>query len=263
MREHMGLFKGKRKDNKEWVEGYYVRLYDLKGHISHRIYIGFAETECGELSPRWYEVDPDTLCEYSGETDSFGNQIFEGDIVHCMSTYDSEDMVVVFEEGEFRMASYEKFPSFRERIGYHNLAIVKKEVIGNIHGRSTTSDDSIAEVELMRCGEKLFTVKFHSIVRADIIAAKYKATYTPNPSGAKPPHVKEAYNDQIFKSWVIYLATVEEDRLKLWDNEEIMKRNDILSPAERIDNMLTIREKNKLVEIIAEISGLRNLEELL
>lgn len=75
------LCRGKRQDNGEWVQGYFVRLYDAKGAESHRIYSGFADTECGEFYPDWHEVDPKTVGQWTGLTDINDVKVFEGDVV--------------------------------------------------------------------------------------------------------------------------------------------------------------------------------------
>ncbi len=71
------LFRGKRKDNGEWVEGYYTCM---NGN-HHRIYTGYAETDCGNYYPDWDEVIPETVGRYTGLTDMSGRRIFEGDII--------------------------------------------------------------------------------------------------------------------------------------------------------------------------------------
>ena len=79
MREN--LFRGKRIDNGEWVYGYYVKLYDPRHNREHHcVYTGYAESDCDELFPDWYEVAPSTVGQYTGLTAN-GKKIFEGDIL--------------------------------------------------------------------------------------------------------------------------------------------------------------------------------------
>lgn len=63
------LFKAKRIDNGEWVQGYYV-----KGATRHCIL-----PHLGGY-PKW-DIDETTLCQYTGLTDNNGNKIWENDIV--------------------------------------------------------------------------------------------------------------------------------------------------------------------------------------
>lgn len=71
------ICKAKRKDNNEWVEGYYVCLNGDR----HFIYTGYAETDCGEYYPDCHEVIPETVVRCTGLKDKNGKLIFEGNIV--------------------------------------------------------------------------------------------------------------------------------------------------------------------------------------
>lgn len=79
------LFKAKRKDNGEWVEGYYT---ECNGKtfigINISIYGDIFEVLCTPVI-RWFEVDPETLCQFTGMTDKNGVRIWKNDIVEAWS----------------------------------------------------------------------------------------------------------------------------------------------------------------------------------
>lgn len=60
-------FKGRSISDEEWVYGYYVKLHDGK-KISHWIYTGRAETDCGDWYPEGFEVIPETIEQYVGHS---------------------------------------------------------------------------------------------------------------------------------------------------------------------------------------------------
>lgn len=121
------LFRGKRMDNLEWVEGYYVNCFGPGcGPNDTRYYIV-------EYPSSWHEVYTSTVGQYTGLTDKNGKRIFEGDIVHCVSRIDEANMVVIFEHGEFRMVLCERYKNYVPGGGYYALRCFDKNVIGNIH----------------------------------------------------------------------------------------------------------------------------------
>ena len=125
MRENMGLYRGKRKDNGEWIEGYLVKKQDpllgivdcfiLTQEFDHCCITGEPTVLKSQMT--WFKVDPETIGEYSGLPDKNGKRIFEGDCInHPLN-------VVEFLSGGFYVAG-DRPLDFMARYG---------EIVCNIH----------------------------------------------------------------------------------------------------------------------------------
>lgn len=124
-------------------------------------------------------------------------------------------------------------------------------------------NENIANAHITRNGKRLFTVRLHPISDKDSAFAKKKATiYMPNPNNKKLPPIEKEVIYPKFTSWLIYLATVEEDQEQIWNNPAIMKKFSLAEPWESVDALLTAGEKSRLVNIISEISGMEDDENM-
>lgn len=117
------LFKGKRLDSGEWVEGNYILQYDHKKNEA----CGFITTQEQNFEKPNFkpiEIDIKTLGQFIGLCDKNGKKIFEGDIIKLENAH---IRFVFYGSTSFRHTNYGKYAKEFDHKdkGY--------EVIGNIY----------------------------------------------------------------------------------------------------------------------------------
>lgn len=121
------LFKAKRKDNGEWVEGYYRRI-PCMGMLEH--YIMPRNPKNGMEQ---YAIDPDTICQFTGLIDKNGKKIWENDICNRKEKYPE---IVTYNEGDWQLDySYvlgKEMHTDACNLGFYVCEWNCVEVIGNI-----------------------------------------------------------------------------------------------------------------------------------
>ena len=87
-------FKAKRLDNGEWVEGSLVKSYL---NSKEQAYIIPIFNRTGDI--KIVEINPSTVCMFTGFKDREGNEIYEHDIISIFEG--REPCEVIFEKGCF------------------------------------------------------------------------------------------------------------------------------------------------------------------
>lgn len=144
-REH--LYKAKRANWRElpkdkwWVEGYFIEQNHPEYHayIIKHINIEMDNRHIDILAHDIVEIDPETICEYTGLTDRKGMKIFENDFVSCRQYIGGNWVEYCIERGYVEM-KHGAFGLHRKQ-GYYRpfkdwLEDYEYEVIGNIFDNS-------------------------------------------------------------------------------------------------------------------------------
>lgn len=122
------IHRGREINGKTWYKGYYVQYHD---NVAGKD-VGYILTSDGQGMPpgfgsfAWNAVDPATVGRYIGRTDTYGNKMFEGDIIK----YDDWCGVVVFDNDDAQFVV--RFTD-GDVENFCNLCSGDCEVIGNIY----------------------------------------------------------------------------------------------------------------------------------
>lgn len=120
-------FRAKRTDNGEFVFGHYFRTFEIGYHsqgyddVPDRVDYILDDNKS-------FEINSDTLGEFTGLKDKNGKEIFEGDIVRAFGMH----YEIVFEDGAF----YLKKKNVHHRLSRVLIFNEGIEIIGNIHKNS-------------------------------------------------------------------------------------------------------------------------------
>lgn len=120
------LFKTKQEDNGKWVEGYYQKKHDLLGKRHLILYVdNYVRWEC-------VEIDPETLCQFTGLCDKNGKKIWENDILmaHLDESYPEDATYETVEWNINGWGTRENGSMDREYLGEFDFE--HYEVVGNI-----------------------------------------------------------------------------------------------------------------------------------
>ena len=133
------IFKAKRIDNGEWIEGYLFdngfdgeeKKYFVGGLVIEK-YNGTACDEWDITGIDFCEIDPETLCQFTGLCDRYENKIWENDILmaHLDESYPEDVTYETVEWGVAGWVTHEADSIDRQYLDGFDLEHF--EIVGNI-----------------------------------------------------------------------------------------------------------------------------------
>lgn len=144
----------------------------------------------------------------------------------------------------------------------------EEDFIQGLIAAAECMSEETQRIEIIREGRLYFAFNIRPLTSEEYENCRRKNTkYVRNKQfGMKLP---EDTNTVKYKSAIIYAATVDEDREKLWDNRKVWdtlnaKKDRIMNGLDVIEYTLKAGEKDRIIEAIDKLSGFDadNLEEI-
>ena len=121
-------------------------------------------------------------------------------------------------------------------------------------GKEKDDESTYETIEIRRAGRLYFRFRIRPITEEESMRCHDAATrFAPRKRGQPKREIET--NGAKFRSWLIYTATVDEDRKNTWDNRRAQEELGVLQGADMIDAVLLPGEKDRIIDRINDISG--------
>lgn len=152
--------------------------------------------------------------------------------------------------------NYDDNPAGVETLSQEEVLMNENDILRGLieAGREKDNEETYERIQIRRNGALKFEFRIRPISEEESIKCREHATrYAPRKRGQPKQEIET--NMAKFRSWLIYAATVDEDRAKTWDNKKAQEALGVLQGVDMIDAVLLSGEKDRIIDRINEISG--------
>lgn len=152
--------------------------------------------------------------------------------------------------------AYDENPAGVEAPSQEDILMNEKDILQGLieAGREKDSKENYEKIVIQRAGKKYFEFRIRPLSEKEAEACHEHATVYAKRKPGQPKRAIET-NGALMRSWLIYTATVDEDREKVWDNRQAQEALNVMTGYEMIDAVLLAGEKDAVIDRINDISG--------
>lgn len=116
--------------------------------------------------------------------------------------------------------------------------------------------DCWERITIARRGRELLAFRIRPLDEQEVADMRRECTrFAANPAGRQYPRIEGEVDLVRLRSLKIYRATVAEDRARLWDDAEAMRKLGVMRGEDMVDCVLMAGEKDAVIERIDALSG--------
>ena len=121
-------------------------------------------------------------------------------------------------------------------------------------GNEQNEEKNYRKIQIKRDGKLKLEFRLRPISEEESQSCWRMATrYAPQKNGQ--PKVAIETNMVKYRSLLIYTATVDEDRVKIWENKTALNAFNIVQGVELVDKVLKAGEKERIIDVIDDMGG--------
>lgn len=137
-----------------------------------------------------------------------------------------------------------------------NIRMYEDDILGGLMAAAAykTDMDEVATIQIVRHKAVVLEFRIRPLSEDEYAKIRKKNTnYKKNKANGL--RIAESVNSADYRSELIYAATIEEDRTKIWDRTDAWDKCNVVNGIGLIDVVLKAGEKDAILEKLDEISG--------